>query len=246
MYQRRNNVARSRKHLCFGKATMHSGCIPEQHINVFLKSNECSTTMNFTDRCVKTPDTCLHSIQAIPPSHICIYIYSVLNTNQGPCNLLECKYHDQNNILCHTFSLVTCIRIYIYRRMTGLPMIGYSMNLNVPCVTLMKTHRIPVLIDIMRYLISWFKVRITIFKTGINFGTKNRKCKYFVRSGHVLIFGMPDTSQPVTPFNVLRSHNVPHNYDHATFNLDCCYDTLQHLLCICMSTKVSVKFRFMN
>ena len=38
------------------------------------------------------------------------------------------------------------------------------------------------------------------------------------------------------------SHNVVHTCDHATFNVDCCYDILQHLLRICMSTNTSVKF----
>jgi hypothetical protein len=60
---------------------------------------------------------------------------------------------------------------------------------------------------------------------------------------HVLTFGMLDTSHLVTPFNALLSQNVAHNYDHATFNVDCCYHILQHLLFICMSTKASVNFR---
>jgi len=34
---------------------------------------------------------------------------------------------------------------------------------------------------------------------------------------------MIDTSQIVTPFNALWSHNVVHNFEHATFNVDCCY-----------------------
>jgi hypothetical protein len=64
-----------------------------------------------------------------------------------------------------------------------------------------------------------------------------------LRVSNLLIFGMLDTTQNVTPFNILWSHNVAHNCDHATFNVDCCYDILQHLLRICMSTKVSVKFQ---
>jgi hypothetical protein len=59
----------------------------------------------------------------------------------------------------------------------------------------------------------------------------------------VLIFGMLDTSRMVTPFNVLWSHNVAHSCNHATFNVVCCYDILQHLLRICMSTKASEKSR---
>jgi len=63
---------------------------------------------------------------------------------------------------------------------------------------------------------------------------------------HVLIFVMLDTSQIITPFNPLLSHNVAHNCDHATFTVYCCYDLLQHLLRICMSTKASVKFQANN
>jgi len=54
---------------------------------------------------------------------------------------------------------------------------------------------------------------------------------------------MLDTSQIVTPFNALWSHNVAHSCDHATFSVDCCYDILQHLLRICMFTKTFVNFR---
>jgi len=54
---------------------------------------------------------------------------------------------------------------------------------------------------------------------------------------------MLDTSQVVTPFNALWSHNVAHNCDQATFTVDCCYDILQQLLHICMSTKASVIFQ---
>jgi len=57
------------------------------------------------------------------------------------------------------------------------------------------------------------------------------------------MFGMLDTSQIVTPFNVLWSHNVAHSCDHATFNVDCFYDILQHLLHICMSSKAYDKFQ---
>jgi hypothetical protein len=42
--------------------------------------------------------------------------------------------------------------------------------------------------------------------------------------------------------NPLWSHNVIHICDHATFNVNCCYDILQHLLRICMSNKTFVKF----
>jgi len=54
---------------------------------------------------------------------------------------------------------------------------------------------------------------------------------------------MMDISQIVTPFNALWSHNVGHNCDHATFNVDSFYDILHHILRICMSTKAYVKFQ---
>ena len=57
---------------------------------------------------------------------------------------------------------------------------------------------------------------------------------------------MLDTSQIVTPFNPLWSDNVAHNCDHATFNVDCCYDILQPLLRICMSTEASVKLQALH
>ena len=42
----------------------------------------------------------------------------------------------------------------------------------------------------------------------------------------------------------LYSLNIAHNCDHATFNVDCCYDIFQLLLRICMSSKESIlKFR---
>ena len=66
---------------------------------------------------------------------------------------------------------------------------------------------------------------------------------YDGRVRHVLLIVMLDNSQIVTPFNAQLSHNVAHNCDHATFNVDCCYDIVQHLLRICMSTKTSVKFQ---
>ena len=37
--------------------------------------------------------------------------------------------------------------------------------------------------------------------------------------------------------NALCSHNFAHNCDHATFNVDCCYDIMQQLLHTCMSRK---------
>jgi hypothetical protein len=70
-----------------------------------------------------------------------------------------------------------------------------------------------------------------------------RKFAYDVSLDYVLIFGMLDTYHINIPFNLLWSHNVAHNCDHATFNVDCCYDILQYLLRICMSIKASVKFQ---
>ena len=60
---------------------------------------------------------------------------------------------------------------------------------------------------------------------------------------YVVIFGMQDTSQIVTQFFPLSSHSVAHSCDLANFKLDCCYEILQQLICICMSTKTSVKFQ---
>jgi len=68
----------------------------------------------------------------------------------------------------------------------------------------------------------------------------NTKSTNDVRLSHVLMFAKLDTSQIFTPFNPLRSHNVAHNCDRATFKADCCYDIFQHLLRICVSTAASV------
>ena len=70
-----------------------------------------------------------------------------------------------------------------------------------------------------------------------------RKFAYDVSVRYVLICGMLDTYQIHIPFNLLWSHNVAHNCDYATSNVECCYDILQHLLRICMPTKASVEFQ---
>jgi len=57
------------------------------------------------------------------------------------------------------------------------------------------------------------------------------------------MIGMLDTAQIVRPFNTLWSHNVAHSCDHVTFNVDCCYDILQHLLRIRMSITTSGIFQ---
>jgi len=57
------------------------------------------------------------------------------------------------------------------------------------------------------------------------------------------MFDILDTSQIIGPFNALWSHNVVHNCDYVSFNVDCCYDILQHLLCICMPSMTSVKIQ---
>jgi len=54
---------------------------------------------------------------------------------------------------------------------------------------------------------------------------------------------MLDTYQFDTPFNLLWSHNVAHNCNHDTLNVDYCYYILQHLLRICLRTKAYVKFQ---
>jgi hypothetical protein len=72
---------------------------------------------------------------------------------------------------------------------------------------------------------------------------RERKCENDVIMRHVVIFVMLDTSQIVTPLNAVWSHNVAHNCDYDTFKVDRFYDILQHLLCICMLIKASVKFQ---
>jgi len=57
---------------------------------------------------------------------------------------------------------------------------------------------------------------------------------------------MLNTSQLVTPFNPLWSHNVAHSCDHATFYVDCCYDILQNLLGTRMLNKTSFIFQAIN
>jgi hypothetical protein len=70
-----------------------------------------------------------------------------------------------------------------------------------------------------------------------------RKFAYVVSVRYLLIFGMLDTYQIYVPFNLMWSHCVAHNCDHATLNVDCCYDIFQLLLRICLPTKASVKFQ---
>jgi len=72
---------------------------------------------------------------------------------------------------------------------------------------------------------------------------RERKCANNIRIRNILVFVKLHTSQIVTQFNTLQSHNVAHNCDHATFTVDCCYDILQRLLHNCTSTKASVKFQ---
>jgi hypothetical protein len=75
---------------------------------------------------------------------------------------------------------------------------------------------------------------------------ENKKYTYDVRVRHVLIFGILDTSQTFTPFNPLRSQNLHHNLHLPICNEDRCYDILQHLIRICMSTEASVIFQALH
>jgi hypothetical protein len=84
---------------------------------------------------------------------------------------------------------------------------------------------------------------ILISKTGVPFSTNKTGNAMWRKNKVDLIFGIMDTSQIVTPFNELWSHNVAHNCDHVTFSVDSFYDILQHLLRICKSNKASVKFQ---
>jgi hypothetical protein len=90
--------------------------------------------------------------------------------------------------------------------------------------------------------ISFVSVTVRLL-TSFNWCSFQFKRTNCVRTRCVLIFGILETSQIVTPFNPLWSHNVAHNCDHGTFNVDRYYDILQHLLRICMSSKATVKFQ---
>jgi len=58
---------------------------------------------------------------------------------------------------------------------------------------------------------------------------RDKECTNYVRVRNVLIFVMIYNTENISPFNPLLSHNVAHNCDHATFNVDCFYDILHHL-----------------
>ena len=75
---------------------------------------------------------------------------------------------------------------------------------------------------------------------------KNIKHTHDVTVRYVVLFVMLDTSQIVTPINPALSQHFEHNCDHDPFNVDCSYDILRQLLCICMSTKTSVKFQIIH
>ena len=78
-------------------------------------------------------------------------------------------------------------------------------------------------------LLSLAYLAITIFfglfhqtfphpQTGVNFRTWKRKYTNEVKTRHILIFGMLESSQIVTSFSPRWSHNVAHNCDRATLN----------------------------
>ena len=60
---------------------------------------------------------------------------------------------------------------------------------------------------------------------------------------HVLIFLTLDTYQIVTQPNLLWSHNLFTTVIKLPFNVDSCYDILQHLLLISMPNKSSVIYQ---
>ena len=66
---------------------------------------------------------------------------------------------------------------------------------------------------------------------------QNDACSNICHAGHF---------SNVTLFNAFLSHNVAYNCHYATFNVDFCYDILQQLLLICMSTKASVIIQAIN
>ena len=99
----------------------------------------------------------------------------------------------------------------------------------------------------MKFKKKDFKKSSTQLKRPILFYHQEyRKCTHDANVMYFLIFVKLYTSQIVTPCNPQWSHNVAHNCDHDTFNVDCCYDILQHLLRICMSTKKSVLFHVVH
>jgi len=48
---------------------------------------------HFTDRCVRTPDTCRYSIKGVSSKSVLSNSHSMINTNQGLHKLSECKQH---------------------------------------------------------------------------------------------------------------------------------------------------------
>ena len=65
------------------------------------------------------------------------------------------------------------------------------------------------------------------FKSNISWSNKLEYFPYYVIQ--------------VIKFSVaINSHNIAHNCDNATFNVNCFYDIFQHLLRIFMSTKASI------
>jgi len=58
-----------------------------------------------------------------------------------------------------------------------------------------------------------------------------------------MIFGILDTSQIVKMVNAFCSLDLTHNCVHSTYNVDCCYDILEHLLITRMLIKTYIRFQ---
>jgi hypothetical protein len=105
-----------------------------------------------------------------------------------------------------------------------------------------------VLLDILGKImlrISYFMVRYLTSTTWWSFDyLQEKEWINDVSLRQVLLFGMLDILQLL--YHLIQySHTciLSHIYVNVTFNLDCCYDILQHLLRICLSTKASVTFQ---
>ena len=77
---------------------------------------------HFTDRCVRTPDKCRHSIEGVLSMSVLSNTHSVINQVTVRKNYQNVYNTLKTTVCCHTCFRVACIRIYIYRKLIGLPM----------------------------------------------------------------------------------------------------------------------------
>jgi len=76
---------------------------------------------HFTDRCVRTPDTCHHTKEGVHSISVLSKSHSGIKKNHGLCKISEWKNTFKTRESWHTCVLVTCIRTYIYNSLIGLP-----------------------------------------------------------------------------------------------------------------------------